>query len=160
MATPVDVDTATVEKVQGTTRRSLVELEDAVAAAVESSGVGYLRPLVCFIPCDYYRSRDDTTLLFAALRRMTASRVRLWRRRVGPPQGDRRRVLPRDPQSHPSELPHGSSVSSFNPALSHPTGCAEQIAERCQQIASDNIRPRELILFTRAPRLHLTPSPR
>ena len=52
MATPVDVDTATVEKVQGTTRRSLEELEDAVAAAVERSGVGYLPPLVCFIPCD------------------------------------------------------------------------------------------------------------
>ena len=102
MATPVDVDTATVEKVQGTTRRNLEELEDTVAAAVESSGVGYLRPLVCFIPCDYYRSRDDTTLLFAALRHMTCSRQRVPIR------------------------------SSFNLAAFHPIGCAQQIAERCQ----------------------------
>ena len=54
-------------------RRSWKELEDTVAAAVESSGVGYLRPLVCFIPCDYYRSGDDTTPLFAALRHMTSA---------------------------------------------------------------------------------------
>ena len=35
---------------QGPTRRSLEELEDAVAAAVERSRVGYLRPPICFIP--------------------------------------------------------------------------------------------------------------
>ena len=40
-------------------RRSWKELEHTVAAAVESSGVAYLHPVVSFIPCDYYRSGDD-----------------------------------------------------------------------------------------------------
>ena len=76
---------------QGPTRRSLEELEDAVAAAVERSRVGYLQSLVCFIPIversrvgyrqpprlRYGHAWHDTTLA-------TSSDTELWSEARGP----------------------------------------------------------------------------